>query len=137
MVYITRGLATVLLEYAAEAAPEGVTFALSVSPAGELEGHTKLDPETPVFTHFYLADAGKSVSAVFGVDLGTPAGQTQGRFVSHPDGFDELAITDDLHGTVFVATPPWDEDGLRAFDRSGVEQSLTVLDAEPPEDVLA
>jgi hypothetical protein len=104
-----------------------------VTRAGELPG-TDLDPETPVFTHFYMPDSGGSVSAVFGVDLGTPVGQTQGRFVSHPQGDLRLSKRDDLHEVVFVGVPPWDESSLAAFDRSGREQSLTVLDVEPPEE---
>lgn len=158
MVCITRGLAEVLLSLASEADPESVTASLAVSPAGDLtaadapeataagasvsealdapEG-ADLTPETPVFTDFYLPDTAKSVTAVFGVDLATPPGQTQGRFVSHPMGRLELDRTDDLHEAVFVAVPPWDIDSLAAFDRSGRRRSLYVLDAHPPEATLA
>ncbi len=153
MVYITRGLATVLLDLAADAEPESVTAALAVSPARELTApdgsvldfefefadeaaasgaDRGLTPDTPVFTDFYLPDAAGAVSRVFGVDLSTPPGQTQGRFVSHPDGALELTRTDDLHEAVFVAVPPWDLDSIAAFERDGRRRPLQVIDARPP-----
>lgn len=135
MLYVTRGLVETLLRLARERDPEGTTIPLSVTQAGEIPD-ANLDPETPVFTHFYLPSAGSSVNAVFGVDLGTPVGQTQGRFVSHPRGDLRLSKRDDLHEVVFVAVPPWDQDDIAAFDRSGREQSLTVLDVEPPEEQM-
>lgn len=135
VVYITRGLATTLLRFARERDPDSVTIALSVTPAGDLDGAgAAVDDGTPVFTHFYLPNAGESVGAVFGMDLGTPVGQTQGRFVSHPTGELSVSETDDLHEVVFVAIPPWDEESLAAFDRSGRRQDLELLDAEPPEE---
>jgi hypothetical protein len=126
--YITRGLVSVLLDYACEHDPESISIGLTVTRARELTDTDSLSPDAPVFTHFYLPDAGQSVNAVFGVDLSTP--RTQGRFVSHPTGNPDLTLTDDLHEIVFVAVPPWDD--LVAFDRSGRQQSMTVLDAEPP-----
>ena len=136
MVYATRGLIEALLEFAAKAEPEKVTISLAVTPAGELHGDVDLPTETPVFTHFYPPDAGRSVRAVFGVDLSIPAGQTQGRFVSHPQGALAVSRTDDLHEAVLVAVPPWDDDSIAAFDRSGRRQSLDVFDAEPPQELL-
>ena len=133
MVYATRGLVDSLLRQARDREPEGVTIPLSVTPAGDLP-ETGLPPETPVFTHFYLPSAGGSINAVFGVDLGTPVGQTEGRFVSHPQGRLAVSKRDDLHAVVFVAVPPWDDDSLAAFDRHGVRQELSVLDVEPPEE---
>ncbi|WP_302080155.1 hypothetical protein [Salinibaculum rarum] len=133
MLYATQGLVETLLRLAREREPDETTISLSVTPAGELP-ETDLDPETPVFTHFYLPSAGSSVNAVFGVDLGTPAGQTQGRFVSHPTGDLRLTKRDDFHEVIFIAVPPWDEDSIAAFDRTGTEQDLTVLDVEPPEE---
>lgn len=130
MVYATCGLVEALLELAREAEPESVTISLATTAAGEFAA--ELPPETPVFTHFYFPEASQSVSAVFGMDLGTPAGQTQGRFVSHPQGKLELTRTDDLHGVVFVAVPPWGEDELAVFSRNGIEKSLELVDAEPP-----
>jgi hypothetical protein len=130
VIHATRGLVEALLELASEAEPESVTISLAVTPAGEFTTH--LSPATPVFTHFYFPAAGESVSAVFGMDLGTPAGQTQGRFVSHPQGRLELTRTDDLHGVVFVAVPPWEEDDIAAFSRNGTEKPLELVDAEPP-----
>lgn len=133
MLYVTRGLVTTLLRLAREHDPGTTTIPLAVTPAGEIP-EADLAPETPVFTHFYMPNSGGSVSAVFGVDLGTPVGQTQGRFVSHPRGDLRLSKRDDLHEVVFVAVPPWEEDSLAAFDRSGREQTYTVLDVEPPEE---
>jgi hypothetical protein len=133
VVYATRGLVKTLLRLASESEPSATTISLSVTPAGEIP-EADLDPETPIFTHFYMPEAGGAVNAVFGVDLGTPVGQTQGRFVSHPQGELGISKRDDLHEVVFVAVPPWDEASLAAFDRAGRRQSLTVLDAEPPEE---
>lgn len=127
--YITRGLMSVLLDYARENDPDSVSIGLTVTRAEKLPGDAaSIAPETPVFTHFYLPDAGQSVHAVFGVDLGTP--RTQGRFISHPDGRRDLSLTDDLHEVVFVAIPPWRD--VTAFDRSGNQLPMTVLDTEPP-----
>lgn len=136
MVYVTRGLVDTLLRLGREAEPDDVTISLAVTRAEDLPD-ADLDPETPVFTDFYLPSAGGSVNAVFGMDLGTPAGQTQGRFVSHPDGYMGVSKLDDLHEVIFVAIPPWDTDSFGAFDRSGRRQDVTVLDIEPPEERLA
>lgn len=139
MVHITRGLVEVLLDIAREADPSEVTASLAVSPAGDLVGPDAADlpPETDVFTDFYLPEAATSVSAVFGMDLSTPPGQTQGRFVSHPDGDLTVSRTDDLHEAVFVAVPPWEPDRIRAFDRRGRQRSLVVVDAHPPDEPFA
>mgnify|MGYP000061896886 CR=1 FL=1 len=133
MVYATRGLVESLLRFAREGDPDPVTISVSVTPAADLPD-APVDPETPVFTHFYMPEAGNSVNFVFGVDLGTPAGQTEGRFVSHPDGQLRVTQRDDLHEVVFVAVPPWDTESIAAFDRSGVERPLELLDIEPPEE---
>ncbi|EMA37957.1 hypothetical protein [Halococcus hamelinensis] len=133
-VHATRGLVDGLLDFAREAEPEAVTIPLATTPAGEFA--PDLPPETPVFTHFYFPEAGGAVSAVFGMDLGVPAGQTQGRFVSHPQGKLELTKADDLHGTVFVAVAPWERASLAAFGRDGRKKSLELVDAEPPEEFV-
>lgn len=133
MVYATRGLVESLLRSAEEADPDQVSISLSVTPAGELPD-TPLPPETPVFTHFYMPEAGGSVNFVFGVDLGTPAGQTQGRFVSHPNGELRIRQTDDFKELIFVAVPPWTTESLAVFDRRSEEQPLELLDVEPPEE---
>jgi hypothetical protein len=128
-------LAETLLRLGRERDPESVTIRLSVLPADDLDG-TELPPETPVFTHFYMPEAGGSVGAVFGMDLGTPAGQTQGVFVSHPAGELSISERDDLAEVVFVGVPPWDEESLAAFDRSGRRKDLDIVDAEPPEETV-
>lgn len=131
MIYATRGLVTTVLRLASERDPESVTIPLSVTSAGDLP-EADLPPEAPVFTHVYLPESVNSVSAVFGVDLGTPLGQTEGRFVSHPVGELSLSTRDDLHEVVFVAVPPWEEADLAVFDRAGRRQDLEILDVEPP-----
>jgi hypothetical protein len=133
VVHITEGLTDTLLRFAKERDPDGVTVGVAVTPAEQLDG-ASLPAETPVFTHFYMPETGDSVQAVFGVDLGTPAGQTQGRFVSHPDGMLGVSKRDDLHEVVFVAVPPWEREHLAAFDRRGDRQELVIVDAEPPEE---
>ena len=132
MIYVTRDLLTVLRERAATEDPEEVNLRLSATPAGEFESDTGLDPETPVLTHFTLSSVGSSVSSVFGVDLGTPAGEGGARFLSHPDGFLGVSRTDDLAAVVLVAVPPYDGDSVAAFDRSGEGVELAVVDAVPP-----
>lgn len=134
MIHVTRDLLTVLLDHAEERDPNPVNVQLSATPAGEFDADLDLDPETPVFTHFTLEDVGGSVSAVFGVDLGTPAGSGRARFLSHPDGSLGLSKTDDLAAVVIVAVPPYDDDHVAAFDRAGEGIEMTVVDAEPPEE---
>lgn len=135
MIYATRGLVDTLLRMASEADPDDVTISVAVTDAGDLS-ENELDPNAPVFTHFYLPSAGNSVSAVFGFDLGTPVAQSNGRFVSHPTGRLDVTKEDDLHEVIFVATPPWDDESFAAFDRRGIERELSIIDAEPPEEVL-
>lgn len=136
MIYVTGGLVDVLLDMAESADPDDVTVDLATTPAGELSIDA-VPPETPVFSDFYWPSSGGSVSAVFGVDLGTPLGQTQGRFVSHPLGDKKLSRQDDLHAVVFVAIPPWDRGSLIAYDRRGRRQDLEIIDATPPQRSLS
>lgn len=127
MVHATDALVEGLLAIAADRDPMSVSMALATTPAGDLD--VDLPPETPVFTDFYFPDTGDSVSAVFGVDLSTP--ESAGRFVSHPDGDHRLTRTDDLHGVVLVAVPPWTREEVRAYDRRGREGALDLLDVVP------
>lgn len=136
MVFLTRGLRDALLELAADAEPEKLTVPLAITPAEELDGADHLEAETPVFTHFYPPNTGGSVAAVFGMDLSIPARQTQGRFISHPQGHLEVTQTDDLHEVVLVAVPPWTAEMVAAFDRSGRKRELVIVDAEPPVELL-
>ncbi|MFD1598347.1 hypothetical protein [Halobellus rarus] len=137
MVYITRGLLDALLEMADAEEPSGVSVVLASTPAGEFEADLGLDPETPVLTHFYFPEASGSVTAVFGVDLGTPAGRGRARFVSHPQGPLEATREDTFAAALVVAVPPWDEASCAAFDRNDRELDLDVLDVEPPEETVA
>lgn len=136
VVYITRGLLEALLEMAAEADPDDISVVLASTPAGEFEGDPGVDSETPVLTHFYFPETSGSVNAVFGVDLGTPAGRGRARFVSHPNG--RLAATreDTFAAAVVVAVPPWEAESVAAFDRNNRRLDLDVLDAEPPQESL-
>jgi hypothetical protein len=133
VVYATSGLIESLVRTASDAAPDEVSIPIAVTPAGELP-EASLPSGTPVFTHFYMPEAGGSVNFVFGVDLGTPVGQTQGRFVSHPDGELRVRQTDDFKELVFVAVPPWEPRSVAVFDRRGREQSLELVDVTPPEE---
>lgn len=134
--YVTEGLLDALLELAGNRDPESVTAALSVTPAGELDGATELEAETPVFTDLYLPNDRTSVNAVFGVDVTIPPRQSQGRFVSHPLGDLDVSMTDDLHEVILVAVPPWERESVAAFDRRGRRRELQVLDASPPIEMM-
>ncbi|WP_396612637.1 hypothetical protein ACH9L7_05005 [Haloferax sp. S1W] len=136
-IYVTRGLVDVLLEMAEAAEPSDVNVVLASTPAGEFDADLGIDPETPVLTHFYMAEAGGSVSAVFGIDLGTPAGRGRARFLTHPQGPFELTERDDLAAVVLLAVPPWEDKTFGAFDRAGRKLDVTILDAEPPTEELA
>lgn len=136
MIHVTRDLLTVLLEHAADREPSTVSLQLSATPAREFAADLELAPDTPVLTHFTLPDAGGSVNAVFGVDLGTPAGRGHARFLSHPDGSAELTTADDLASVVLVSVPPWTADDVVAYDRAGARIELSIVDAAPPEESL-
>jgi len=134
VIYATRGLLTVLCEFASDAEPDTVTASLATTAARDLDGDVAdADPDTPVFTDFYMPASGESITAVFGMDLSTPSAQTQGRYVSHPKGNPELTVEDDLHAVVFVGVPPWTPENVAVYDRRSTPQELVVVDAEPPE----
>lgn len=128
VVYITRGLLTALLDLAEDRDPKSITVSLATTPAEDFA--TDLPAETPVFTDMYLPDTGGSVTAVFGMDLSTP--DADGRFLSHPGGHLELTTADDLHQVVLVAVPPYEDDSVGAFNRSGEGLPIDIVDAEPP-----
>lgn len=131
-VHVAADLLEALCELAADRDPEAVTVPLAVTPASELDGSVTADG--PVFTHFYLPETGRSVRAVFGVDLGTPSGTTPGIFLSHPDGRRELTKRDELREVVLVAVPPWDPSAVVAFDRRGRRRPLRSVDVALPEE---
>ena len=142
MVYITRGLLDALLEMAAAADPDDISVVLASTPVGEFEGGIDsdlgldLDTDTAVLTHFYFPETSGSVNAVFGVDLGTPAGQGRARFVSHPTGRLEATREDTFAAALLIAVPPWNTESIAAFDRNNRKLDLDVVDAEPPEETL-
>lgn len=136
MIYLTRGLRDTLLRFGEQHDPDSTTVPLAVTKAKNLP-ETDLDEETPVFTHFYFPNERDALNAVFGIDLGTPAAQTPGVFVSHPRGDLRVSKRDDLREFVFVGVPPWDEESIRAFDRKGKPVELEILDVDPPEERLA
>jgi len=133
VLYVTRGLIETLLRFARESDPDSTTVPLAITRAKDLPD-VDLSDDTPVFTHFYLPNEDSSVNSVFGVDLGTPAGQTPGMFVSHPRGDLRVSKRDEFREIVFVAVPPWDEQSLKAFGRRGGVQEFSILDIEPPEE---
>ncbi|MFB6110487.1 MAG: hypothetical protein ABEJ60_06395 [Halodesulfurarchaeum sp.] len=159
-IHVTESLLAVLLELAADAEPRAANVPLVATAAGDLVPRADRDgewaeragdgeraerdapavrqladvaPETPVFSDFYFPDVGRSLDFVFGVDLGTPAGQTHGRFLSHPEGDPELSVRDDLHATVLVAVPPWTPASVTAFDRDSTEREILLVAARSPE----
>jgi hypothetical protein len=137
VIYLTRGLRDTLLRLAEDRDPDSTTIPLAVTRARDLPDLDLAD-DTPVFTHFYFPNEDGAVNAVFGVDLGTPAGQTPGLFVSHPRGDLRVSKRDDLRQVVLVGVPPWEsDDDIRAFNRSGETLEYTVLDVEPPEEEIA
>ena len=135
VLYVTRGLVDTLLGFAAESDPDRVTVPLAVTRARDLP-EADLPDETPVFTHFYMPSEGDAVNAVFGMQLGIPSGETPGIFVSHPVQQLRLTREDEFREVIFIAVPPWNEDSLATFERSGDEQEYTILDIEPPEESL-
>lgn len=136
VVYITRGLIEILCQMAARAEPESISVALDVTPAEEWVESETVEEDTLVYTHFYMPDSAHAISAIFGVDLSTPSGRTRGRFISHPMGERSLSLSDDLHGIVFVAIPPWEESSVACFDRAGRKLAMNILDAAPPGETL-
>jgi hypothetical protein len=135
-VHITSALLDVLLDMSEAAEPDSVSVVLTPTPAGAFDVDLDLDAETPVLTHFYLPDAGQSVTAVFGLDLSTPAGRGRARFHAHPQGPRTPTKRDDFAAAVLVAVPPWNRAGVRAYDRSGERLDVDVVEAEPPEERL-
>lgn len=139
-VFITEGLLEVLLEFADDRDPQQSNVPLAATSAEALTGADSrladLDADTPVITHFYLPDANHAVNSVFGMDLGTPSGGAQARFVSHPTGPLGITKRDDLAGVVLVAVPPWETETVQAFDRRGTRLDLVVLSAEPPVETI-
>lgn len=131
-VYVAEDLLAGLCEFAADRDPDSVSVPLATTAAVDLD--VDLDETARVFTHFYLPDAGRSVRAVFGVDLGTPAGETPGLFLSHPDGRLEISRRDDLREVVFVAVPDWEPAEVAAFDRRGRRRPLHVVSVAVPEE---
>ena len=127
MLYITDALLELLLERARDREPQSVSIKLAVEPAKKLDLATEIDPETPVFADYYFPTAGDSITAVFGMDFSIPPGQTQGIFISHPQG--PLAATerDEFAERVIIAVPPWKPENVAAFDRSGNEYTITVV----------
>ena len=133
-VAVATDLLEVLCELAADRDPESLTVPLGVSPVAEFDV-SNLETDV-VFTHFYLPETGRSVRAVFGIDLGTPSGATPGIFLAHPDGRQELTKRDELREVSFVAVPPWEPEAVLAFDRRGHRRPLHVLDITLPEESL-
>lgn len=131
-VYVTAGLIDVLLELAADREPNSVSVALSSTPAAELgvEDSATPAPDTPVLSDFYLPSEGRSIDAVFGVDISEPHGQTAAQFVSHPDGDPQVRETDDIREVTIVAIPPWDRDSVQAYNRGNEALSIELVAVE-------
>jgi hypothetical protein len=139
-IWITDALLAVLLELAADAEPRPANVLLLASAPTDLDvlpgegvALESVPDGQPVFSDFYFPDVGTAIENVFGVDLGTPAGQTQGRFLSHPTGDPTLSVTDDLHALVLVAVPPWTVENVSAYDRRGKRLSIRRVAASSPD----
>lgn len=130
VIHLTQGLVTVLLELASDADPRPVTIQLAVESADEL-GIDELDGDVPVFASFYLPDAGRSVEAVFGMNVAVPPGQTPGVFVSHPTGPLDVRTEDEHAERVVVAVPPWTDDQVAAFTRGGRRCRIVTHEVAP------
>lgn len=145
-VFVARPLLDVLLEFASDSDPQAVSIGLATVTAKMLVQNLDapadtmsldaLDPDQPVYAEFFLPSAGKSVENVFGVNLATSPGRTRGRFVSHPDGDTGLSVTDDLSVRVLVATPPYDGENVRAYDRNGRRLELVLVAADAPDEEI-
>lgn len=131
-VYVAADLVEVLCELAADRDPDRVVVPLGATPAADLE--LPLPDDAAVFTHFYLPDTGRSVRAVFGVDLATPSGASPALFLSHPDGRQGVSRRDDLREVVLVGVPPWDVEDVAAFDRHGRRRPLEQVAVSLPEE---
>lgn len=131
---VTTDLLEALCELSADRDPDSVAVPLAATPASDLD--VDIADGFPVFTHFYHPSTGRSVRAVFGVDLGIPARTTPGIFLSHPDGRRAVTRADELREVVLVSTPPWKPTDVAAFDRQGRRRPLHRFDITVPEDPL-
>jgi hypothetical protein len=138
--WITDALLAVLLELAADAEPRPANVLLLASAPADLEplpndglALESVPADVRVLSDFYFPEVGNAVKNVFGVDLATPAGQSHGRFLSHPMGDPSLSVTDDLHANVLVAVPPWTPENVSAYDRWGTRLVLKRVAASSPD----
>lgn len=129
MIFITSGLLDGLLSLAATQVDTSLSVPLIATPATDLDVGV-VPEDSMVFTDFYLPDSAASVSSVFGVDLGTPTVRTDGRFISHPDHYLGVSVTDDLHQIMIIAVPPWDHESVGAFSRDNTRVELSVIDVD-------
>ncbi len=113
--------------YGAPRPNDDVTTSLAVTPARASRPTAGRVSRCP----FSLA-LSASRAGVFGVDLGTPAGQTQGRFVSHPEGYMGVSTTDDLQSDL-RRHPAVGYRHLRSPRQSRASAGCHALDVEPPE----
>ncbi|WP_435101004.1 hypothetical protein [Halarchaeum sp. P4] len=141
-VYATHALVETLCVLAADADPRPLSVALATSAPPDLDPSdgpgtplADLPADVAVFSDFYFPAAGRALDAVFGVDLATPSGSTEGRFLSHPMGEPDPTVSDDFAARLLVAVPPWDVADVRAYDRRG-RRPLVLVAANAPEEEL-
>lgn len=125
-IYISQELIKTLLDIAERSDPKKISIGLCVNKAESLN-LDNIPGKTPIFNDFYFP-SGKSLKKIFGVDISTPPMSTQGRFISHPSGFSKLSKRDNFHEIVFIAVPPWDQDSVKVFDRSGKNYELNIIE---------
>lgn len=129
MIFITSGLLDGLLSIAAQQDDASLSVPLIATPVNELKVND-VPEDAVVFTDFYLPDSAASVSSVFGVDLGTPTVRTDGRFISHPNHYLGVSVTDDFHQIMIIAVPPWNQESVGAFTRDNTQVELSIIDIE-------
>lgn len=129
MIFITSGLLDGLLSLAATQTGRSLSVPLIATPASDLDA-SDIPEDSMVFTDFYLPDSAASVSSVFGIDLGTPTVRTDGRFISHPDHYLGVSVTDDFHQIMIIAVPPWDHESVGAFSRDNTRIELSIIDID-------
>lgn len=125
--YISETLLEVLLDQARRADPDPVSIQLAAEPVEAIDDGLDLPPETPIFTTYYFPKAGSSVEFVFGVNLGTPPGETQGIFHTHPNGPPTVTTSDDMAERLLIAVPPWEPANVAAFDRQNRPLNITQI----------
>jgi hypothetical protein len=136
MPYITRGLLDGLLEMSASQEPSSLSVVLNATAAENFDSDITVEPTIEILSHFYFPQSEAPVTAVFGMELGVPAGRGKARFISHPQGPPEPTQRDTHAGVIIIAIPPWEADSCAVYDRHSNRLELEIINAAPPENRL-